>query len=299
MARSSGQNGVLAAALAAALTVLLLPAPARAASPCAHTLGNGVVARLCQSGATKASAPRKVTMRATGYWVSAKRGAVELHGSAPLRTGLAVAVKAARFKGAQIQLLYARGGDQWLVRFSRLKGRGALKGKVLSHFKGKLSVRLKQGRHSIKPTSVRQVKRAVVPGLDSPLQNRMRSLFLDSNGGSGCASPDVDYDNFWSRSGPGWTGSDTAYSTLLPDGRVTWLFGDTYLGGVNPDGTRPANSPMVRNSMVVQTGGNISTLTGNGPSAFVNPPDGQGWYWPGAQTVEGGKLKVFFTRFHA
>src|SRR4051794_7392321 len=150
MARSSGQNGVLAAALAAALTVLLLPAPARAASPCAHTLGNGVVARLCQSGATKSSAPRKVTMRATGYWVSAKRGAVELHGSAPLRTGLAVAVKAARFKGTQIQLLYARGGDQWLRRFSRPKGRRAPNGKGQRPFQGKITRPLNQGRRSLK-----------------------------------------------------------------------------------------------------------------------------------------------------
>jgi hypothetical protein len=259
------------------------------------------VGRLCQSGATKSSVGRKVTMRATGYWVRTKRGVLELHGTAPLRAGLSVSVKALRVKGTQIQLLYARGGDQWLARFSRIKGRGALKGKVVSSYKGRLRVRLKLGHRSIKPTSLRQVKRAARPGTlpDLPVANRLRGMFLDTNGGYGCASPDSNWDSFWSRSGPGWTGGDSTYTTTLPDGRIAWLFGDTFLGTVATNGSRPADSPMVRNSMVVQSGDQIATRTSNGPSAFVNTPDGQGWYWPGAETVYGGQLKIFLTRFHA
>ena len=31
----------------------------------------------------------------------------------------------------------------------------------------------------------------------------------------------------------------------LPDGRVAWLYSDTFLGTVNPDHSRPAHTPLV------------------------------------------------------
>ena len=150
-------------------------------------------------------------------------------------------VRAGRAKGAQIELLYSHGGDQWLVRFFGLRARGALKGKIVSRWKGSPQVRLRIGRHSIKPARVRQVKRAARPAPlpAAPILNRLRAPRLDTAGGSGCATPDAGMDNFWSRSGPGWTGGDSTYSTQLPDGRVAWLFGDTFLGTVADDGTPP------------------------------------------------------------
>src|SRR5688500_3925696 len=51
-----------------------------------------------------------------------------------------------------------------------------------------------------------------------------------------------------------WTGGDSTVSVRLPDGRVVWLFSDTFLGSVNPDGSRPAETPMVNNTIVVQDG---------------------------------------------
>src|SRR4051794_25869998 len=55
-------------------------------------------------------------------------------------------------------------------------------------------------------------------------------------------------------SGGGWTGGDNTASVALPDGRVGWLFSDTYLGHVAADHTRPRDSPFVHNTIVVQEG---------------------------------------------
>ncbi len=52
------------------------------------------------------------------------------------------------------------------------------------------------------------------------------------SGGGGCATPDEALDRFWAPRGPGWTGGDGGWSVPLPDGRVLWLFGDSFLGRV-------------------------------------------------------------------
>lgn len=296
MARFAGRNVLPAAAPAVALALLLVPVSAQASSPCAHSLGNGVVARICQSGATKASNGRKVNMRATGYWGRTKRGVLELHGSAPLRTGLTVRVSAVRIKGTAIELLYTHGGGEWLARFSRLKGRGGLRGKVVSHWSGKLQVRLHVGRRSIRPTRVSTVK--AIPPLPSigPVSHR---IVRTASGGGGCAVPDGTYDNFFQREGPGWTGGDGTYSADLPDGRVAWSFGDSYVGMMAADGSRPASQPFVNNAMMVQSGSSFATLVGGSlsqPQSLVGTGDPNSWYWPGASAAEGGSFIQFLSR---
>jgi hypothetical protein len=92
----------------------------------------------------------------------------------------------------------------------------------------------------------------------------------------------------WSAAGPGWTGGDGARSLPLPDGRVLWTFGDTFLGAVAPDGTRPLDAPIVRNSVVVQEGPCLTTHFGGTPEApedFLPPPDPAHWQWPGDPIV--------------
>src|SRR5262245_57032793 len=60
-----------------------------------------------------------------------------------------------------------------------------------------------------------------------------------------------------------WNGGDSTTSVPLPDGRLVWLFSDTFLGPVNADGSRPHSAPMVHNSAVVQDGVQLTqTLTG-------------------------------------
>jgi hypothetical protein len=85
----------------------------------------------------------------------------------------------------------------------------------------------------------------------------------------------------------------------LPDGRVVWLFGDTFIGALRPDGTRET-AHFVNNSVVVQDGAQLTTLHGGSPEAptslFPSPAAGD-YYWVGDGTVEGGKLRVFLIRF--
>lgn len=112
------------------------------------------------------------------------------------------------------------------------------------------------------------------------------------------ARPDAALDALWRHlgdtAGPGqWSGADGTSSVGLPDGRVAWFFSDTYLGPVQKDGSRPG-AEFVHNSLVVQDGDRLATVTGDSP---VRPPLGTpGWYWAGAGLVEGGKLVEFYHR---
>ncbi|MEV3860908.1 hypothetical protein AB0J38_42190 [Streptomyces sp. NPDC050095] len=89
-----------------------------------------------------------------------------------------------------------------------------------------------------------------------------------------------------------WTGGDGTHSVALPDGRVLWLFSDTYLGVVhpapNPEGQpyawRDAGAPFVRNSAVVTDRSGRSARTVAAP---LFPDTGVGeWRWPVAARVE-------------
>ncbi len=100
-----------------------------------------------------------------------------------------------------------------------------------------------------------------------------------------------------SSSGPGWTGGDGAYSTGLPNGKSLWLFGDSFHGTVEPDGSRTPGGAFVRNSLVLQTGDLLETLAVAGrPDGFLEPTHGDAWYWPADATVEGGRVRIFAAR---
>ena len=100
-----------------------------------------------------------------------------------------------------------------------------------------------------------------------------------------------------------WTGADSAYSVPLPGGGVAWLYSDPFLGSVNPDHSRPADSPFVHNSIVVDRGGRMTTYTGgtaSAPQSLVTVAGGdeqQDWYWFGDGTVEGSHLRVMLLHF--
>lgn len=122
---------------------------------------------------------------------------------------------------------------------------------------------------------------------------------------------DNEFTDFFARDCCGVTGSDGYYSVPLPDGRSVWIFGDSFLGTVNADGSRDKRSPVfVRNAFAVQDGDSLRSLYNiidGWESSFVIPPDAvKGtefsedslWYWPGDGFVENGKLKVFMTAFY-
>lgn len=109
----------------------------------------------------------------------------------------------------------------------------------------------------------------------------------------------------------GFTGSDGTYSVQLPDGRTAWIFGDTFIDGVNPDNTRKHQDPMyVRNSIVLQDGDSLRTLYNivDGRNAsFAIPPvvtenlngvtEDSVWFWPGDGYIHEDQLRIFFSEF--
>jgi hypothetical protein len=107
--------------------------------------------------------------------------------------------------------------------------------------------------------------------------------------------------NAYSDKGKGWTGGDSTYSVKLSGGLTVWVFSDTFLGPVNPDGTRPTTTPFINNSFVVQRGHSLKTVTGGtraNPTALV-PPPANGWYWFGAAGTSkaGRNLDIFTLQF--
>ncbi|MEV0255689.1 DUF4185 domain-containing protein [Streptomyces sp. NPDC050732] len=89
-----------------------------------------------------------------------------------------------------------------------------------------------------------------------------------------------------------WTGGDGTHSVRLPDGRVLWLFSDTFLGRVHappnqagqPHTWRDPNTPMVRNSAVVMS--RSGTLQRTLAAPLFPDPAPQEWRWPVAARVE-------------
>ncbi|MCW2928749.1 MAG: hypothetical protein JWM86_2717 [Thermoleophilia bacterium] len=110
----------------------------------------------------------------------------------------------------------------------------------------------------------------------------------------------------------GFTGGDGTYSIPLPGARSAWVFGDSFVGGVQPDGSR-SNDPstFVRNSLVLQDGEQLRMVTGreDGVPVSVARPPGTAenragllpdeWYWPGHGSAAGDGLQVFMHRFRS
>ncbi len=113
-------------------------------------------------------------------------------------------------------------------------------------------------------------------------------------------APDIHFNALFSSHGPGWTGGDATQSVSLPDGSTLWLFGDSFLGRIRPNGSRSPMSPMVRNCLVLQRGKHLTTLHGgpvDSPSAFFPAESPSRWYWPGDGVVENRRIRVFLHRF--
>ena len=98
----------------------------------------------------------------------------------------------------------------------------------------------------------------------------------------------------YAETGGAWTGADSTYSLPLRGGKTGWFFSDTFLGTVNPDGSRPTDSLFVNNSVVVQKKNSLSTITGgtaDAPAAIIPPEADGSWYWIG-DPAEGARGTV-------
>lgn len=100
------------------------------------------------------------------------------------------------------------------------------------------------------------------------------------------------------RSDPRWLGGDGAMSVDLGNGRVLWLFGDSFVDPAQA-GSRPSTA-LVRNSVAIQSGYDPTaagiqffwSLSGAQATAFF-PHAGERWFWPSSGIVLGGRLLVF------
>ena len=143
------------------------------------------------------------------------------------------------------------------------------------------------------------------PGQASPLswtppsQQTMLKLLASANPSK--ASPAPDYDAQFRRTS-GWVGADGTYSVPMPDGSTVWLFSDTFLGDVLPDGRRAPGTAFVNNTVAHQKApGQVEFFNGGSheqPEALFTPPDGKGWFWLHDAVASGdGKVHVMLGQF--
>ncbi len=122
----------------------------------------------------------------------------------------------------------------------------------------------------------------------------------EPQGGFSAAKLTTLFDQYGDTSG-WWSGADRTASVRLPDGRMLWLFSDTFLGPVNPDGSRPHTAPFINNSAVVQQGDELRETvhggTSENPAALVPPPAADQFYWVGDAQVVEETLQVLVNRY--
>src|SRR5256885_689584 len=107
---------------------------------------------------------------------------------------------------------------------------------------------------------------------------------------------DHEFTEFFRRTS-GWTAGDGAFSVPLSDGRVLWLFGDSYIDHFD---TRTGTVPclfQVRNAAMLQEhNAHVSTLLGHSPagkSLFVHPTNTKLWFWPECGFQRGHDVFVY------
>ncbi|MFO1338285.1 MAG: DUF4185 domain-containing protein [Burkholderiaceae bacterium] len=114
--------------------------------------------------------------------------------------------------------------------------------------------------------------------------------------------------------GDGWSGADGVYTVPMNGDerfgsgggtRTLILFSDSFVGGVNPDGSRIGGTVMVNNTSVMLTGAtptpsalqfNVRRDGGGKAVSMVLPTQANQWYWPGDALVWKGKLRMYASR---
>ncbi len=100
--------------------------------------------------------------------------------------------------------------------------------------------------------------------------------------------------------GYGWVSGDNDVSVVLPDGRVAWIFSDSFLGWPNSKENFLRESTMINNLIVLEDAeGNLTSVYGgtqSSPRTLVPGPSGK-TYWIGDGIIEDGKLKVMYNEW--
>jgi len=98
----------------------------------------------------------------------------------------------------------------------------------------------------------------------------------------------ADYQGAFDFRSGGWAGADGAFDIRLPDGRILWLFGDTFAGSIDGSNALLAGWRMPRNSVQVQVGQCFTPLMRGAPGAetsFIPEVDGA-FFWPTGGVVD-------------
>ena len=93
-----------------------------------------------------------------------------------------------------------------------------------------------------------------------------------------------------------WGTADGGAPVRLPDGRVVWIFGDTFIGQVQGGRSMAPGWVFANNSFVLQDGACFQPIMGGmrGARADLIPdPAPNQWYWPMTGVVTNGALQVF------
>lgn len=96
-----------------------------------------------------------------------------------------------------------------------------------------------------------------------------------------------DYQEAFDHRTGGWAGADGAWPIVLPDDRVLWLFGDSFIGEVNENNALEPGWRLVI-SVQVQDGACFTPMTGGtteAPESFFPNEDGL-LHWPGGGYVD-------------
>ena len=139
---------------------------------------------------------------------------------------------------------------------------------------------------------------SVTAGNEFPME-RVNSWELIPGSWSSSYYSDKDFDGYFLRY-YGWNGGDIGISTLLPDGRSIWTWGDYHSGVVDSERNRLSESRQFpRNGLTIQDGENFSAfrlLTEDNLGSIKVPlvykdnngreiDGGQQWYWPMGGTI--------------
>jgi hypothetical protein len=284
------------------LHVMLTPELAGSHDPglrtrCLRALGPSSVAAICDS---YVRGMQKTRLRAPAFGMARASGTAVLNGRRPLYPRSRVEITRLRpSRHAQLVVLYGSPIDLVYARFSPLRTAARAFVVATPTAAGSLYIRLKYGKHTVRPALQRRIAGSSPPPapLVVPQQPAPPPLSPACGVSPVGATCDGYFDSLWSPKGPDWAGGDVGMSVPLPDGRDAWLFGDTFVGTILPDGTRSPDTRMVRNSLVVQSGDLLTTITGPGDSSTVPEPAPDRWYWPADGMVEGNALLVFVHQF--
>jgi hypothetical protein len=118
---------------------------------------------------------------------------------------------------------------------------------------------------------------------------------------------DVPMTYMWQNSmkGWGWVSGDNDPSVELPDGRVAWIFNDSWLGNPDPHSNTLDVKGMYSNMIVLQEGAENDSLrtiyggTMQDPEALLKSATSGTWYWIADGIIEDNKMKVLLQQWEA